>query len=109
MDQVFEGGLAGERVVQDLLEHAKRVDIVKHRLVGEAVARLPAVHCKRLPSSLLGGVSLYGSWSGENRELVVTTQPKAPRVRLRRHCSCTPHMLQYFVIWCRITTNPRFA
>lgn len=60
MHQVLEGGLAGKRIVQHLLEHSKRVDVVQHRLAGDAVARLPVVPFSRLSSSLLGGVSLSG-------------------------------------------------
>lgn len=50
--QVLEGGLAGERVVQDLLEHSQRVDVVKHSLTGDCVAGLP-IKVERLASSLL--------------------------------------------------------
>lgn len=61
MDQVLEGGFAGTRVVQNLLEHSKRVDIVQHRFVSDAVARLPVVHAKRLALSFFSGISLDGS------------------------------------------------
>lgn len=50
--EVLEGRLASERVVQDLLEHSKRVDVVQNRLTGDSVAGLP-VKFKRLASSLL--------------------------------------------------------
>lgn len=66
MDQVLEGGLAGKRIVQHLLENSKCVDVVQHRLVGDALAGLPIIHFKRLSSSFLGGVSLS---DGENRKI----------------------------------------
>lgn len=55
MHQVLEGRLASEGVVQDLLEHSKRVDVVQHRLTRGFATGLPVLF-ERLPSSFLGGV-----------------------------------------------------
>lgn len=59
--EVLEGGFAGERIVQHLLEHSKRVDVVQHRLGGQFVARVSVVRLNALSSSLLGIISLAGS------------------------------------------------
>lgn len=69
--EVLEGRLAGERIVQHLLEHSKSIDVVQHRLAGDSVAGLTTALFGGLPSSLLRGVSLMGSSFGQQREMRV--------------------------------------
>lgn len=63
--EVLEGRLAGERIVQHLLEHSKSVDVVQHRFVGGSVAGFTTALFGGHPSSLLRGVSLTGSSFGQ--------------------------------------------
>lgn len=70
--EVLEGRLAGEGVVQHLLEHSKSVDVVQHRLAGDSVAGFSTALFDGLPSSLLRrGVSLTSSSFGQQCEMRV--------------------------------------
>lgn len=51
--EVLEGGLARQRVVQDLLEYSKRVHVVQHRLEAYSVVCLHLIQSSRLPGPFL--------------------------------------------------------
>ncbi len=60
--QVLEGRLAGERVIQQLLEHSKRVDVVHHRLEGDSVGRLSGALLRRVSLRDLRFVGIKVCW-----------------------------------------------